>query len=189
MAGWLFGRPRGGGAPSGPRVQRYLAVLAVEPDEGDVHWLASIATSGDEDRARWELRYARRALGLIVSERDALDDRTASLVAREMRQALQMDRNVAANMVRVAERQLNERLRAYRAALEARTLGESLERRLARILLGGAGSAPGEGDLERAAAIVERYLAEANDALRGSFGAAELPPNQRPSDWRSGQSR
>jgi hypothetical protein len=186
MAGWLA-RLRGEGQ-SGPQVQRYLAVVSAEPDEDDVRWLAGLSAAIDEDRARWELRYARRVIGLLVSERDALDDRTASVVAREMRQALQMDRNIAANMVHVAERQLNERLRAYRAALEARTLGEPLERRLARILVGGASSSLSADTMDRAAAIAQRYLAEANEALRGSFGAAELPLDQRPSDWRSRQS-
>jgi hypothetical protein len=186
MAAWLFGKRAGG--PSGQGVHRYVAMLSAEPDESDVRWLALEAMSGDDDRARWELRYARRAVGLLVSERDALDDRTASLVARGLRQAMQMDRNIAANMVHVAERQLNERLRAYRAALEARSLGEPLERRLGRILLGSGGS-PTAANLDRAAGIMQRYLGDANDGLRGAFGTAELPPDQRPSDWRAGRSQ
>ena len=48
---------------------------------------AQNATRGDVDHARWELRYARRALGLIAAQRDALDDRTASVVARELAEA------------------------------------------------------------------------------------------------------
>ena len=56
------------------------------------------------------------SFALLVAERDALDDRTGSLVAREMRQALQMDRSVAAGMVAVAERQFNQRLISFRTA-------------------------------------------------------------------------
>lgn len=186
MAAWFFGRPRRG--RTGQGVQRYLALLAREPAAEDTAWLAGVATAGDEDRARWELRYARRALGLLVSEREALDDRTASVVARELRQALQMDRNVAAGMVLVAERQLDERLRAYRAALEARALGEPLDRRLARILLGCADGPTSPEALDRAAALVHRYLDESGDGLREAFGTAELPPDQRPSAWRAGRS-
>jgi hypothetical protein len=58
--------------------------LAREPAEEDVHWLAAHGTAGDLDHARWELRYARRALGLIAAQRDALDDRTASAVAHAL---------------------------------------------------------------------------------------------------------
>ena len=99
---WFFGKSK---ATEQRRraVQAYVLASSAEPDEPDVQWLATIAGDGDVDRARWELRYARRAVALLVAERDALDDRTGSLVAREMRQALQMDRGVAAGMVAVAE--------------------------------------------------------------------------------------
>ena len=64
------------------RQRRSSTALFREPDAADVEWLAATATRGDLDHARWELRYARRALGLITAQRDALDDRTASIVAR-----------------------------------------------------------------------------------------------------------
>ena len=54
----------------------YVADASSEPDESDVAWLTAAAGDGDTDRARWELRYARRAFALLVAERDALDDRT-----------------------------------------------------------------------------------------------------------------
>src|SRR5690349_14578707 len=85
----------------------YVAVLFQEPESSDVEWLAVAATRGDVDHARWELRYARRALGLIAAQRDALDDRTASLVAKEIAEAFDRDRNIAAGMVETAERQFN----------------------------------------------------------------------------------
>ena len=55
----------------------YTATLREELAEDDVQWLGAVALQGDMDRARWELRYARMALGLLAAERDALDDRTA----------------------------------------------------------------------------------------------------------------
>ena len=60
------------------KAESFVAVLFREPGAADVQWLAEAATRGDADHALWELRYARRALGLIAAQRDALDDRTAS---------------------------------------------------------------------------------------------------------------
>ena len=51
----------------------YVTTLFREPEPADVDWLNQTATRGDVDHARWELRYARRALGLIAAQRDALD--------------------------------------------------------------------------------------------------------------------
>jgi len=186
MAGWLIEKLRGDGG--GRRVQQYLGAVSADPDEDDVRWLAE-AGDGDQDRARWELRYARRAIGLLVAQQEALDDRTASVVAREMHRALQMDRNVAADMVLVAEKQLNDRVRAYKAGLEARALGENVERRLARVLVGGTRAPSREEVLSRGAAIVQQYLAGAHDALRQAFGVPDLPQDQAPSAWRAGPSR
>ena len=63
------------------RTRLVVEGLRREPDEADVAWLADAAADGDADHARWELRYARAALGLIGAQRDALDDRTASELA------------------------------------------------------------------------------------------------------------
>src|SRR3954470_6831823 len=98
----------------------YVASLMRDPEETDVDWLARAATRGDLDHARWELRYARRALGLIAAQRDALDDRTASIVARELTQAFRGERNIAAGMLETADRQFNARLAAYRDGLAAK---------------------------------------------------------------------
>src|SRR5687767_14796154 len=95
------------------RATLFVRQLMHEPPEADVVWLASHGTTGDQDHARWELRYARRALGLIAAERDALDDRTASAVARALSESLARDPNIAAAKLSVAERQLNARLRTY----------------------------------------------------------------------------
>ncbi len=70
------------------RAAAYVRTLSGEPEAADVDGLARDVTRGDVDHARWELRYARRALGLLVAGRDALDDRTASVVARELAASL-----------------------------------------------------------------------------------------------------
>src|SRR5919199_2437945 len=87
------------------RSAAYVATLLQEPSEADAAWLAQVATRGDLDHARWELRYARRAVGLLVAERDALDDRTGSAVAHALTAALHADPNIARDMLDVAERQ------------------------------------------------------------------------------------
>src|SRR5262245_11479193 len=101
-----------------------------EPAPEDVTWLSQAATNGDEDRARWELRYARRATGLLSAERDALDDRTASAVAREIGESWSKDRNIAPGMRRTAEQQFNARLRGLGQALTARSSTEPTGARL-----------------------------------------------------------
>src|SRR6476661_3610310 len=83
----------------------YVAAIFRDPDPADVEWLATSATRGDTDHAQWELRYARRALGLIAAQRDALDDRTASIVAKAISDAYARDRHISAGMLDTAERQ------------------------------------------------------------------------------------
>jgi hypothetical protein len=179
---WPFGKSKA--AEQRRRAaQMYVADASSEPDESDVAWLASAAGDGDIDRARWELRYARRVFALLVAERDALDDRTGSLVAREMRQALQMDRSVAAGMVGVAERQLNQRLAYFRTTFSERPGSEATDARLARVLLDRLGVRDVTGNVNRASTIVRRYIASSQDALRAAFGVAAVPEDQPPSVW------
>ena len=155
--------------------------LMDDPEPNDVTWLAA-ACAGDADRAAWELRYARRALGLIVAQRDALDDRTGSLVARELAHALQSDRNIAPAMLKVSERQFNERLTAYRDVLTMRAASEGTGARLGRALLSVAGASGASDDLcGRAGEILVGYLAQSNESLRHAFGAPALPEDVPPS--------
>jgi hypothetical protein len=165
------------------RASNYIRALQREPTESDVAWLAVRGTAGDEDHARWELRYARRALGLLAAQRDALDDRTASAVARELTASLQRDPNVAAAMLRVAERQLNARLRDYREALGNRDASRTVRARLGQALMSFAGAEgrASEADVAHAGELLARYLADANEALRREFGAAALPEDVPPS--------
>ncbi|MDQ6827522.1 MAG: hypothetical protein M3081_01500 [Gemmatimonadota bacterium] len=169
------------------RAEAFVAVLAVEPPAADIEWLASNATSGDIDHATWELRYARRSLGMLTAQRDALDDRTASVVARALSRSLGHDPNIGPGKLRVVERQLNARLRAYRDALGNRD-GAGSGWHLGRTLLRFAGrvdASPGD-TVGHATEIISRYLTEANAALREHFGAAALPEDVAPSSIRGG---
>ena len=160
-----------------------MAAVRAEPADSDAQWLAECATRGDVDHARWELRYARRALGLIAAQRDALDDRTPSAVARELTASLTREPLVDAAKLEVAERQFNQRLRAYADVLAERGEGEPTAARLGRTLLSfaGGGVTPAPSDVARAGALVATYLAEGSAALQRVFGAAELPENISPS--------
>lgn len=148
----------------------------MEPADEDIEWLSEHGTDCDTDHARWELRYARRALGLLAAQRDALDDRTASLVATALAQSLANDRAVAPGKIRMAERQLNARLTAYGDALMNRE-GEGSGWHLGRALLEFAGhrDAARPEIVAHAGDLLARYLGESNTALRKNFGAATLP--------------
>lgn len=164
------------------RAVTYVEALFRDPDPADVQWLAESATRGDLDHARWELRYARRALGLIAAQRDALDDRTGSIVAHELSEALGRDQNIAATMVDTVERQFNARLSAYRDGLAAKA-GAPTPIRMGQTLFAFAGGSfkSKDGNIVRAGELLATYLAEANEALRASFGTASLPENVAPS--------
>lgn len=158
------------------RANAFVAVVGAEPADEELRWLAANATGGDMDHALWELRYARRALGLLSSQRDALDDRTASVVARSLSDFLARDPAIAAGKLGMVERQLNARLRAYGEALANRD-GAGPEWHLGRTLLEFAGrrEAIPEEVVKRGAELMASYMREANEALRDSFGAATLP--------------
>ena len=160
----------------------FVDILFREPDSADVAWLAASATHGDADHATWELRYARRAMGLIAAQRDALDDRTASIVARVIAEALGRDQNIASTMAETAERQFNARLSAYRDGLAAKA-GAPTHVRMGQTLFAFAGGSfkKQDANIERAGELLARYLAEANEALREAFGTAVLPENVPPS--------
>jgi len=167
------------------RAEAYVAAIFAEPSADDVAWLATNGTDGDADHARWELRYARSALGLLTAQRDALDDHTASEVARALGARLGRDPSVAAGKLRVAEQQLNARLTAYGQALAARE-GAGTGWHLGRTLLEFAGrrEALPPPLVAQAGELLARYLTEANAALRERFGTASLPEDIAPSALR-----
>lgn len=167
------------------RLKRAIALFVEnamsDPDAADTTWLATVACSGDHDRASWELRYARRALALVIAQRDALDDRIPSLVARAIADAVQSDRNVAPAMLRVAERQFNDRLSTYRDVIAARVAPGAQQTRLGRTLLQTSGIAlPPEEHVARAGDILARYVNDANESLRSAFGAPTILTPQPP---------
>jgi hypothetical protein len=160
----------------------FATVLMAEPSAAVVEWLSSIATRGDVDHARWELRYLRRSIGILVAQRDALDDRTPSEVMRALLHRMQKDPNVDGALRDLAERQFNARLGAYRDAFTSRGHGTPALR-VAQNLLAFAGG-PIRGDdpvVQRGAELVADSVASANDALRANFGAADLPDDVSPS--------
>jgi len=163
------------------KADQYASALLDEPADEDVAWLASSATRGDSDHARWELRYARRALGLLVAQRDALDDRTGSFVARAITDAFERDENIDRDRRELAERQFNARLSAYRDALGARLADSS--GRLGQTLLAFSGGSFREIDanVRRAGDILSAYEKDANESLRAIFGTAALPEHIPPS--------
>ena len=164
------------------RSATYAAVLMQEPAASDVEWLAREATRGDTDHARWELRYVRRSIGILVAQRDALDDRTPSEVLRALVHRMSKDPNVDDSLRDLAERQFNARLSAYRDAFSSRGHGTPTLR-VAQNLLAFAGG-PIRGDdpvVQRGAELVGECVASANEALRAAFGTADLPEDVSPS--------
>lgn len=160
----------------------FAAALMREPSDEEVAWLSDVATRGDADHACWELRYLRRALGVLVAQRDALDDRTPSEALRALLHRMEKDHNVDPELRELAERQFNARLSAYRDAFASRGLGTA-SLRVGQNLLAFAGGPIRADDpaVIRGAALVGEYLADANDALRESFGGVELPEDVVPS--------
>jgi hypothetical protein len=166
--------------------QRRAAAVArmamAEPDETDVRWLTERGTGGDADHARWEWRYARRAFAVLVAQRDALDDRTGSLVASAVATAVARDPLVASAKRPVAARQFNDRLAAYGEVLRTRHPATSTSERLARALFSFAGQGdPSAADVARASTALSAMLADAHETLRGQFGTADLPEDIAPS--------
>jgi hypothetical protein len=168
------------------RARVYLGALLAPPPADDLAWLAAQGGVADVAVAQRELAFARRAVGLIVAERDALDDRTAADVAHAL------GRVVAAEARRTpaSGRAWAERWRAYVRAMAVRGGGESPAARMARVLLAGAGiAAPSRQQLGRVAQVVTTMRVEANAALTAAYGAASLPEDVPPSALVQGRGR
>ena len=182
---WRAGRERQ------RRARTVAAAFRREPDPSDVAWLADAAANGDEDHARWELRYARAALGLLVAQRDALDDRTAAEVSAELLTSLAEDPAIAVDLRELAERQFNERLSAYREALHLRGGTVQAADRIGRCLLAFAsdGARTAGSPLAYAIELLERYSEEASEVLRSTYGEAHLPEDVKPSVLRAEEQR
>lgn len=160
------------------RATVYLSAITQHISPSDVEWLTKIAPQHDARLATRELQFARRAIGLIVAERDALDDRTASDVAHQLAGVI----GAEARQDAVAGRAWSERWRSYTSALAARGSAESPAARLARVMLEGAGiDQPSPEQLLRATQYILAVRTSANEALRTAYGSASLPEDVRPS--------
>jgi hypothetical protein len=156
--------------------ERYVAALLKPASADDVQWL-SAAGARTEALARVELAYAQRAIGLIVAERDALDDQTAADVSHALDA-------VVAKESRAIASEWSEHWREYADALAARGRAEPPLGRIARVLLRRCGvNEPGAEHLDRAVGIVTAFRHTANDALRAVYGSASLPEDRAPSAW------
>lgn len=165
------------------RAKVIAAGLGREPELADVAWLAEAAANGDEDHARWELRYARAALGLLTAQRDALDDRTSAEIAKAITAMLARDPRIAEDRRDLAAQQLNERLLAYREALQLRGGPISSADAVGRCLLAFAsdGVRTAGAPLAYAIELLEKYGDEAANLLRRTYGEARLPEDVPPS--------
>ena len=164
------------------RATIYLSAITPAVTTSDANWLTAIARGTDNARVMRELQFVQRAVGLIVAERDALDDRTASDVAHQLASVIDLEATRDAD----AGRAWSERWRAYTGALAVRGSTEGPTTRLARVMLGAAGvHAPTAEQLDRATQHVQSVRAAANEALRTAFGAASLPEDIAPSAVRS----
>jgi hypothetical protein len=161
--------------------ERFLSTLLRPADADDVQWLGEIA-GASRDVVERELAFAQRAIGLIVAERDALDDRTAADVAHAI------DALVAREAEQRREQVVDwlDHWREYAEALAARGRHEPPLRRIARVLLRRVGVPdPLSPQLVRVVGIVTRDRHVANEALRDAFGTASLPEDRPPSAvWR-----
>lgn len=156
--------------------ERYLRELLTAPGTDDRQWLST--HTGSIAAATRELVFVRRAIALIVAERDALDDRTASDVSHVLAGVIEAE----ARASRQTGREWVLRWRAYSATQAARGQVESPAVRVARVLLEGAGIAlPSDALLTQATQFVQTTRARANESLRAAFGEATLPEDIRPS--------
>lgn len=167
---WRVGRARH------RRASLFLAQINAPIDQEQLRLLSEAGVA--RDFIERELIFARRAVGLIVADRDALDDRTASEIAHGLAPvvAAETRRNESLGL------EWNARWRAYTGALAVRGTADSPAMRLARVLLGGAGIAQPSGEqLQVGTEIIQQMRVTLNDALRRAFGAASMPEDIRPS--------
>ena len=161
------------------RVEVYLNHVLRESDTSVIDGLSAVV--GDRHVAMRELTFSRRALGLIVAERDALDDRTAADVAHQLAPVVASETRREPSLGAL----WSERWLAYTAAFAVRGSPESPATRLSRVLLAGAGMPePTAEALQWATQYVQQTRSSLNEHLRSAFGAASLPEDVRPSALR-----
>ncbi len=158
--------------------ERYVASLLRPPSPADLAWLVAAGQGGELDASR-ALASGRRAIGLIVAERDALDDQTAADVSHALTAVVQRE----SRQVHSAAADWSSHWRDYADALAIRGRSESPMGRIARVLLRHAGiPAPRAEQHARAVEIATAFRHEANEALSETYGAASLPEDRSPSE-------
>ncbi len=162
------------------RASSFVSTLMAEPEPTAVETLAAIGDL-DADHARWELRYLRRAIGLLIAGRDSLDDRTASLVGQALAKAVEHDPSAAPAMRSLSATQFNSRLRLYRDVMGQRGASRTPVGKIGEALLGFAGGKLGNDQGGWTATWVAAELDRANEALRQEFGTVDLPEDVAPS--------
>lgn len=170
--------------PPGPRerAEAYVRHLLAPPPTEAARWLEALGVPVSV--AAREVAWAIRAVGLIVAARDALDDRTAAEVSHALDRALAAGDPVTGDGT-VTWRQRQD---AYLQAHGARGTGEPVARRLARVLLQGAGvHTPTTAALDAAVAALTAHRMQLNAELGQAFGVASLPDDLPPSSVAQGR--
>lgn len=162
------------------RASSYVSSLMTESEPDAVEQLAARGDR-DADHARWELRYLRRAVGLLIAGRDALDDRTASMVGQALARAVEHDPSAAPAMRVVSASHFNARLRTYRDLMGQRGASQTPVDRIGTALIGFAGGDTALDQGTWAGSWVTAELDRCNEGLRREFGTAELPEDVAPS--------
>ncbi len=157
--------------------ERYLNTVLHDPSAEELSWLMQ-ASGASRELALIELAFSQKAIGLIVAERDALDDQTAADVSHAIDAIVAREARVRQGVLEEWHAHWSE----YHDALDARGRSESPLTRIARVLLRRCGTPePQPGQLDRALRIVTTFRHSANEALRDAFGLASLPEDRPPS--------
>ena len=162
------------------RAASFASSLMAEPDADSVAQLAALG-DGDVDHALWELRYLRRALGLLIAGRDALDDRTASLVGQALARAVEQDPSTAPAMRATSAAQFNARLRLYRDVMGQRGGSRTPIAPLGEALVAFAGGRVARDSDSWSAGWIAAEFDRCNEELRDEFGTVDLPADVAPS--------
>ena len=162
------------------RASSFVSTLMTEPSPSAVERLSALGDM-DADHARWELRYLRRAVGLLIAGRDALDDRTASMVGQALAKAVEHDPSAAPAMRATSASHFNARLRLYRDLMGQRGAARTPIGQIGEALVGFACGRPGNDQSGWASSWVAEELDRCNEALRQEFGTVELPDDIAPS--------
>lgn len=160
------------------RAAAYVAHLTADADLSGGEWLTALSPLAG-DTVRHELRLALRAIGLIVAERDSLDDNTAADVSHELQVVMREEGKGDESTALI----WSDRWSSYSGAMMKRGVADAPAIRLARILLIAVGVlSPTPLELERTADWILERRRLLNVALREAYGDAMLPEDVRPSE-------